>query len=375
VKLHLSDSRRYGIAVVSVFAATLLTLSVEPLFGGRAPLFFFTLAVVASAAFGVGPGLLATALSVSSALLFFHEIFALVLLHSNLMLFAIVGAGISIVLGRMQSANTQLRKARADLEAANKQLSEQTQLLSQSNDELRRFAYSVAHDLSTPVRSIAALTELLVHRNLNRLDESSRECAALITGKAGRIQAMIKGLLDYAAAVDKSDTPASADAGVAVRKALQDVDSLIVSSGAQITFDPLPLVAAHESQLVQVFSNLISNAVKYRHRARAPRVHVSAAGQGNQFVFCVRDNGIGLDMRDADTVFGMFKRLHGDEYDGSGIGLALCKAIVESRGGRIWLESQLGEGTAFYFTLPKASAAIHAPESSELSVRAISARN
>jgi signal transduction histidine kinase len=117
--------------------------------------------------------------------------------------------------------------------------------------------------------------------------------------------------------------------------------------------DPLPAVTSVESQLVQVFSNLISNSVKYGPRGRTPYIHISASEQTDDCVFCVKDNGIGVDMKYAGVIFDMFKRLHGDEYEGSGIGLALCKAVIERHGGRIWVESQSGQGANFYFTVPK----------------------
>ena len=156
-----------------------------------------------SAAFGLGPGLAATALSVASVLLLFREIFALVLLHSSLALFVVIGIGISVIMGRLHKTNAVLLQAQGALESANKDLGERSKAVSQSNEELRRFAYSLAHDLSTPMRSIAGLTDLLVQRNAAKLDDSSKKCAALITNKATRIRAMIKGLLDYAAAVDR----------------------------------------------------------------------------------------------------------------------------------------------------------------------------
>jgi signal transduction histidine kinase len=348
--------RPYAISLLWIVAATVATLVAKPLLGGRGPLFFLTVAVIVSAVRGLGPGLLATALSVGSVLLLVRErVLVLLLLRPRLVLFAIIGVGISVIMGRLQKANAALAQTQRALETANKQLSEHSRTLAQTNEELRRFAYSLAHDLSTPVRSIAALTDLLVQRNAAKLDDSSKECAALITNKATRIQAMINGLLDYAAAIDKSDTAVSANASLAVQKALQDLDSVIRATAAQITVaGELPFVAVVESQLIQVFSNLISNAMKYCHRGRIPHIHISAAAVGDDVVFCVRDNGIGIDMQYSGTIFGMFQRLHGDEYEGRGIGLALCKAIVESRGGRIWLESQPGNGSAFYFTLPKA---------------------
>ena len=295
------------------------------------------------------------------------------LLHSSLTLFVVGSIGISIIMGRLQKANAAFRRSQQSLEAANKQLSAHAQALARSNDELRRFAYSVAHDLSTPVRSIAALTDLLVQRNASKLDESSLECASLIRDKAVRIQALIKGLLDYAAAVDITCATVSTDAGLAAHRALRDLESVLATTGAQVSVDQLPAVAAAEAPLVQVFTNLISNAIKYRHYARIPQVHVSAATQGDEVVCCVRDNGIGVDMQYASRIFAMFQRLHTDTSDGNGIGLALCKAIVESRGGRIWVESQVGTGSSFYFTLPKAGAAGKPPNDSGAPVPTLAA--
>ena len=352
-----ANVRRYAVPVLSVVAAALVTRAMEPMFAGKAPLTFFTVAVIVSAAYGLGPGLLATALSVASVLLLFREIFTPLLEHFDLTLFAVVCVGISVIMGRLQKANQALRKAQQALEAANQQLSDHSRALAQSNEELSRFAYSVAHDLGTPARSIAALTDLLVHRNAAKLEESSKECAALIISKASRIQAIIKGLLDYAAAVDKTGALGFADAGLSVQQALQDLEEVIAATGAEIMVDRLPAVAVAESQLVQVFTNLISNALKYCHHGRVPQVHISAVERGDEVVFCVRDTGIGLEMQYAGTIFGLFHRLNGEAHEGSGIGLALCKAVVEGRGGRIWVESEPGSGSSFYFTLPKAGSA------------------
>jgi light-regulated signal transduction histidine kinase (bacteriophytochrome) len=323
-------------------------------------LFFFTVAVILSAAYGsIGPGLLATALSIGILLsLFPHEIFVLALARSSLtlslMLFAVIGVAVSIVTGTLHKTNATLVRAKHQLEIANEKLSERTEVLSQANEQLRHFAYALAHDLNTPLRGISALTDLLVQRNAEKLDENSKECAGLIVDKVQRMQSMIKGLLDYAAAVEKPDGRAPTDCNAVVKRAIQDLDSVIETSGAQVTFDPLPAVRATESHLVQVFSNLISNAIKYRPSARKPQIRISAREDGANWCFCVSDNGIGLDMKYADEIFGMFKRLHGSgEYEGSGIGLSLCKMVIQRHGGRIWVESELGKGSNFFFTLPK----------------------
>jgi light-regulated signal transduction histidine kinase (bacteriophytochrome) len=196
---------------------------------------------------------------------------------------------------------------------------------------------------------------LLVQRNAEKLDDSSKECAGMIVNRVQRMQSMIKGLLDYAAAVEKPEERAVVDCNELVTRALQDLDSSVKDCGAQITVDSLPSVPATESHLVQVFSNLIGNGIKYRPSIRIPQIHISAIEKESEWVFCVTDNGIGLDMKYAKDIFGMFKRLHNeDEYEGSGIGLALSKIVIERHGGRIWVESELGKGSRFLFTLPKA---------------------
>ena len=356
--LDRSGPKRYSVSVLSVAAAGILTTAIEPLFQGKAPLFFFTVAAVISAAYGgVGPGLVATGLSVVIVVSFFRaEVLVLAVAHSSLILFAALGVGISLIMGHLHKTNAALVRAKERLEVANERLSERTEALSQANEELQRFAYALAHDLSTPLRGISALTELLVQRNAAKLDKSSRECAGMIVNKVQRTLSMIRGLLDYAAAGEKAEERALVDCTEVVDRAMDDLDSAIKECGAQITIAPLPSVLATDSQLVQVFTNLISNAIKYRLRVRRPQIHISASERNDEWVFCVSDNGIGLEMKYADEIFGMFRRLHGgDQFEGSGIGLALCKMIVQRHGGRIWVESEIGNGSRFFFTLPKGS--------------------
>jgi signal transduction histidine kinase len=362
--LHLdrSDLKRYSCSVLSVFAAAVLTLAITPLFHGKAPLIFFTVGAVISAAYGgVGPGLLTTGLSVATVLAFFDpSILVLAAAHSSLILFAALGTGLSLILGHLRKANTALARAKERLDVANKALLERTDALSQANEELQRFAFALAHDLNTPLRGISALTELLIERNAEKLDESSTECGGLIVNKVKRMQALIKGLLEYAAATETPERKISleqrilTDCNLVLEEAKLALDSVIRLSGAQITASPLPSVPATESQLVQVFSNLIGNAAKYCPGIRKPQIHISASEQVDNWIFCVSDNGIGLDMKYAEDIFGLFKRLHGEgQFEGSGIGLALCKTVIQRHGGRIWVESELGKGCRFFFTLPK----------------------
>ena len=355
-RLDRSSLKRYAVAVLSAGAAAALTAAIEPFFHGKEPLFFFIVAALVSAAFGgLGPGLAATALGLAIAGVFFQpDVLVLSMAHSSLIVLVVLGVGISVVMGHLRRNNAALVLTKQRLESANEKLSERSKALAQANEELQRFAYALAHDLSTPLRGISALTELLVHRNRELLDESSKECAQMIVSRVQRTLSMIKGLLDYAAAGDQQEGRALVNCNDLVKRALEDLDSAIKECGAEIAVDPLPSVPATGSHLVQVFSNLISNAIKYRPSVRQPQVQISASERGDDWAFCVRDNGIGLDMQHADEIFGMFRRLHRDDsYPGSGIGLALCKMIVERHNGRIWVESELGKGCRFYFTIPK----------------------
>jgi light-regulated signal transduction histidine kinase (bacteriophytochrome) len=203
------------------------------------------------------------------------------------------------------------------------------------------------------------LTALLVRRNTAILDNESKECAQLIVGGAQRMESMIKGLLDYAAASADTHGWAASNCNAVLEQVVRDLRYLIDAQNVVITFDELPVIQANEGRLAQVFSNLITNAIKYRSN-RKPEIHITATEHRTEWIFKVEDNGIGIDMKYADEIFGLFKRIHKpDEYEGSGIGLALCKAIVERHGGRIWVESELGEGSTFSFTIPKIPAAEH----------------
>jgi light-regulated signal transduction histidine kinase (bacteriophytochrome) len=293
-------------------------------------------------------------------LLFRDHVFSLAMSQSSLTLFSAIGVAVALVMGKLRRLNRALTATRDQLEAANRELnaanaalSQQGEMLWHSNEELQRFAYGLAHDLHNPLRSIGALTDLLVRRNAGRLDESSKECARMITDGVKRMDSMIHSLLEYAAAVGGDGDEVDIDCNVVVQRVLQDLRYAMETSGTVVKRDRLPVVCVNEAHLVQVFSNLIANAIKYRGPLK-PEIQISAKEQGSDWVFVVKDNGIGLDMQYAKDIFGMFKRLHNSNgYEGSGVGLALCKVIIQRYDGRIWVESLPGRGSTFFFTLPK----------------------
>ncbi|MGO9199845.1 MAG: sensor histidine kinase [Limisphaerales bacterium] len=224
--------------------------------------------------------------------------------------------------------------------------------LERSNQELEQFAYAASHDLQEPLRMVSSYTQLLARRYQGRLDADADEFIAFAVDGANRMQSLINDLLAFSRVGTRGREFEATDFAAALDEALANLAAAIRESGAVVTHDPLPTVMADRSQMVQLFQNLAGNAVKF-HAGKPPRVHVSAVQTGNEWVFCVRDDGIGIDPRYAERIFNVFERLHTrEEYPGTGIGLAICKKIVERHAGRIRVESQLGQGSAFYFTIP-----------------------
>ena len=225
-----------------------------------------------------------------------------------------------------------------------------------TNVELQHFAYALTHDLQEPLRMVVNFTELLGREYKGKLGEEADTCISYSVEGALRIEALLKALLAYWEVTEhEGDTLAPADCGAALGKALLNLQSAIAETDAIVTSGPLPTVVAEEVLLTQLFQNLISNSIKYRGD-EPPRVHVSAEKTAEGWLFTVRDNGIGIDPEDRERVFGMFKRLHGNEIPGTGIGLALCRKIVERKGGRIWVDAESGRGAAFKFTIPSPGA-------------------
>ena len=218
--------------------------------------------------------------------------------------------------------------------------------------ELRSFAFAVTHDLQEPLRMVVNFTQLLGQENTGKLGEDSDQYIAYAVEGALRIESLLKALLSYWEVMERGGECLSpVDCNHALLQALQNLQTQFQQSGATVTSDPLPTLIAAEVMLVQVFQNLISNAIKYRGEA-APRIHICAVRTDSEWLFSVRDNGVGVDPEDAEFIFGMFKRLHERAIPGTGIGLALCKKVVERHGGRIWVESKKGRGADFKFTIP-----------------------
>jgi len=221
-----------------------------------------------------------------------------------------------------------------------------------TNAELQHFAYAITHDLQEPLRMVVNFTELLGREYAGKLGKEADKFISYSVEGALRIEALLKALLSYWEVTEREqDGFAPVDSGAVLAKTLLNLHAAIAQSGATVTSDSLPTVIAEEVTLMRVFQNLISNSIKYRG-GETPRIHVSAEKNAGEWLFAVRDNGIGIDPQDAGRVFGMFKRLHGSEIPGTGIGLALVKKIVERQGGRIWVESEAGKGATFKFTIP-----------------------
>jgi PAS domain S-box-containing protein len=231
-------------------------------------------------------------------------------------------------------------------------LVEKIEELKRSNEELGQFAYIASHDLQEPLRMVASYTQLLSKRYKGKLDSDADEFIAFAVDGASRMQRLIQDLLIYSRVGTKGKELLDTSSEVALQHALLNLRGAIEESGVLATHDVLPTVMADEIQLVQLFQNLIGNAIKYRG-SKDPRVHISAAKSSRQkWIFSVQDNGIGIESQYFEKIFGMFQRLHRrEDFAGTGIGLAICKKIVERHGGRISVESQLGQGSTFRFAL------------------------
>lgn len=226
--------------------------------------------------------------------------------------------------------------------------------LTRSNKELEQFAFLAAHDIQEPLKVTYAYIQLLEKKYKGKLDDKADRIISAVLESTEKMQRLVQNLLKYSQVGKENIQLKELDSGVVIKSAIENLRVTIDESSTEIFYRDCPVVHADEIQLTQLFQNLINNAVKFRKNDEAARIHISARQENHQWVFSVQDNGIGIAPENTQNIFELFKRLHTQsEYTGSGIGLALCQRIVESHQGRIWAESQPGEGTTMCFTIPQ----------------------
>jgi light-regulated signal transduction histidine kinase (bacteriophytochrome) len=246
-------------------------------------------------------------------------------------------------------ANTDV----TDRKRAEDALRRAAEQLDRSNKDLEQFAYVASHDLQEPLRIVTGFLQLLSDRYRGQLDEKADQFIDYAVDGAQRMSTLIHDLLTYSRVNTRGEELLPVDSQAAFDLALKNLHVAIEQSGAAVTHDPLPTVRADKSQLAQLFQNLVGNAIKYRAAGRPAQLHVSARREDSHWLFGVADNGIGFEQQYEDKLFLIFQRLHSrGKYPGTGIGLALCKRIVERHGGRIWARGEPDQGATFFFTLP-----------------------
>ena len=269
----------------------------------------------------------------------------------------------AVLFEQLQQSNQALEAAKAELEQRvrdrtmelkriNTQLQKLNQELTRSNQELEQFGYIVSHDLREPLRMVTSFTQLLSQRYSGQLDAEADEIIDFAVEGATRMEELINDLLAYSRVGIQGKTFESVNCEELLDRVLSNLHLAIQETKAQITRDTLPIVMGDATQLVQLFQNLIANALKY-HGEESPLIHIGATVESEQWLFWVKDNGIGIDPKHSDRIFQIFQRLHTrEEYSGTGTGLAICHRIIQRHNGKIWVESEVGQGATFYFTLP-----------------------
>jgi signal transduction histidine kinase len=366
---------RYAVSLAALGVAAAITLVILHFKLPRQLVNYGFLAVIIGSAWwgGYGPGLFTTLTTVLLGPYLVVPGYSLGKFNEHGALWGLpevvlISTGISWMAAarrRLREANEMLdervRRRTAELERANFALQEretllirQAEELSQSNADLEQFAYVASHDLQEPLRMIAIYTELLEQRSAAKLDEESGRFMRIVLGGARRMEQLVYDLLTYSRVIHADLAVGDEiDSGEALRAALLNLETQVEACGAVIDCGEMPKLALDRVQLTQIFQSLIGNALKYR-AGEAPRVAVRADWQQGEWIFSVSDNGIGIHADYHETIFRPFKRLHGQRYPGSGVGLAICRRIVDRVGGRIWVKSDLHQGATFYFSIPTA---------------------
>lgn len=269
------------------------------------------------------------------------------------LLFCVLGVLLVQGVVVLKPALANIQQGISQLEFAKQALQSKTEELGRSNAELEQFAYVASHDLQEPLRMVASYTQLLARRYRGKLDSDADEFIGFAVDGATRMQTLIRDLLSYSRIMTQGHALQPVDTRLAFDTACGNLQKSIEESGGTVSVGTLPTLQADATQLTQLFQNLLGNALKYCSE-RAPQIHVDARPADNGWVFSVEDNGIGIEAQYFERIFQMFQRLHTrEEYSGTGIGLAICRRIVERHGGRIWVESQPGRGSTFLFAIPR----------------------
>ncbi|MFX0148670.1 MAG: ATP-binding protein [Candidatus Hodarchaeota archaeon] len=224
--------------------------------------------------------------------------------------------------------------------------------LKRSNEDLQQFAYVASHDLQEPLRAITSFSQLLEDKFGDKLDQDGKDFISFITDGAKKMNTLIKDLLTYSRITTHAKPPKLIDLEIILKEAIFNLHESIKESSAIITYDKMPTLEVDKTQFLQLFQNLISNSIKFR-REEPPRIHISAKLSNKDWIFSVKDNGIGIEAKYFDRIYNIFYRLHTkEEYPGTGIGLPICKKIVNRYGGKIWVNSEIGKGSTFFFNIP-----------------------
>ncbi len=254
---------------------------------------------------------------------------------------------------KLKEQNIRLEQEIRERKAIEQQLLELNQEMKRSNQELEQFAYVVSHDLQAPLGTIASFAQLLQNRYPDQLDSKALQFIDRIIAGSLRMQQLIDDLLQYSRVGRMARVFETVNCDRILSQALANLETKINETQALITSDSLPAIAGNSMGLLQVFQNLISNALKYHHPNISPEIYIRVSLQEDMWIFSIQDNGIGIETKHLERIFQIFQRLHSDkEYPGTGIGLAICKKIVELHGGKIWVESCPLKGSTFYFTIP-----------------------